>query len=729
MKKFFTSILSATIATISLTAVAAVENGTVYSLSQGNKAVFIANASPNGGTAAVIWTQTDVPAQRWVAEVQSDGTVAFRNLYSGLYLGYGGTKENAAMTQSTFSRMRGLWNVKESESAPGKYQLIPTMAKTLCAGVPAETDGTKLALANPETSTSNMLFELVADPDAPSSFNEDVRDAIIDGFVGQYYHKASTGYVLGGGGWWGDAEMFETILDAFITTGDIRYKEMFDELYIDFTRRNGTDWSGNQYNDDITWMVLATARAYRYFGKTTYKTVATDNYKRMYNRALQKYGTLIWKQDQDNKLGTNSCINCPATIAACYIAEINDDPTWYDKAVKLYAAQRSILYNPDNGEVFDSGFWTTTGGTDVTNRWVSTYNQGTMLGAAVALYLHTGDEAYLTDAHKIYARSKGLANSNGIVSVCQTINGDLCGFKGILMRYMRTYAQALGLDEPFEWVAKNAWHAYQNRTSGGVIWSAWLTKTDESLKRYEGEDLKDITNDAFGSSTAVSAAANAFINRKAVKKASDVIEASWFDDLKYTWLDKEATDGVTPNTAPSALTGATICFRGVDFGTGSSNSVTLRLKANSGRSYARVYADAVDDAHLLGRNSGFVVKSSWNDVPVSWGDDKTLTGVHDIYVEFVGTGLQMHNMKFNVEDSGIADATADSKAVSFSTNASNLVVNATEGGHLLVVNPAGQTVAELNISEGMTSVPLYAGFFICSFTNGKIRTTDKVMIK
>ena len=86
-------------------------------------------------------------------------------------------------------------------------------------------------------------------------------------------------------------------------------------------------------------------------------------------------------------------------------------------------------------------------------------------------------------------------------------------------------------------------------------------------------------------------------------------------------------------------------------------------------------------------------------------------------------------MKFNVEDSGIADATADSKAVSFSTNASNLVVNATEGGHLLVVNPAGQTVAELNISEGMTSVPLYAGFFICSFTNGKIRTTDKVLIK
>ena len=128
MKKFFTSILSATIATISLTAVAAVENGTVYSLSQGNKAVFIANASPNGGTAAVIWTQTDVPAQRWVAEVQSDGTVAFRNLYSGLYLGYGGTKENAAMTQYTFSRMRGLWNGKESDSAPGKYQLIPTLA-------------------------------------------------------------------------------------------------------------------------------------------------------------------------------------------------------------------------------------------------------------------------------------------------------------------------------------------------------------------------------------------------------------------------------------------------------------------------------------------------------------------------------------------------------------------------------------------------------------------------
>ncbi len=199
-----------------------------------------------------------------------------------------------------------------------------------------------MAAAEPETTVFTIAD---AGDDVPGSFNADVRDAIMDGFLGQYYHDANVGHVLGGGGWWGDAEMFETILDAFATTGDLRYKEIFHELYLNFLQRNGTDWSGNEYNDHITWMVLACIRAYKYFGYPDYLTKAKDNYTRMYSRASSVLALLYGNRAQENKLSTNSCINCPATVAACYLGELTGDKTWYDKALTIYEGQRRLLFN------------------------------------------------------------------------------------------------------------------------------------------------------------------------------------------------------------------------------------------------------------------------------------------------------------------------------------------------------------------------------------------------
>ena len=229
---------------------------------------------------------------------------------------------------------------------------------------------------------------------------------------------------------------------------------------------------------------------------------------------------------------------------ACYLGELTGDKTWYDKALTIYEGQRKLLFNASTGEVWDCRAWNPDGTMESGgNRWVSTYNQGTMLGAACALYEYTKDEMYIEDAKKIYERSRDhLTNSNKIISVCQTINGDLCGFKGILMRYVRRYAEMQHLEEPMLWLEKNAWHAYQNRTSKGVIWSAWLTKTDESLKRMEGDSQKDVNNDAFGSSTAVSVAFNAHVNRQFCKSAASGLEARYFDELQFTQLDDVLAD-------------------------------------------------------------------------------------------------------------------------------------------------------------------------------------------
>lgn len=722
MKKIIFSLLFLTVISVA----SALEPDRIYSISQATKAVFVKDAESQSGRKAVMWTDTKVPAQRWSVELCDDDTYSLRNLYTGLYLGVNNTSAGATADQRIFSRYLTRWNLEASGNG---WRLVPVRDTTLCLAADSAEEGAPLTLVEKATADPALsVFAINADEtEIPVAYGTDVRDAVMDGFLQQYYHDAETGHLLGNGGWWGDAEMFETILDAFATTGDLRYKEMFNELYVNFLQRNGTDWSNNDFNDDITWMVLACARAYQYFGVEDYLTKARENYTRMYNRAIQRFGTLIWKQTQENKLATTSCINCPATIAACYLGRLTADKSWFTKAIAIYTAQRKLLYNPDKGEVADSRAWKSDGSMESDyNHWVSTYNQGTMLGAALALYDHTKNPMYLQDAHKIYERTRnGLTNSNKIISVCQTISGDLCGFKGILMRYVRDYAEMNHLEEPLQWMEKNAWHAYQNRNSRGVIWSAWLTKTNESLTRIEGDSEKNITDDPFGASTAVSVAFNAHVNRKFSKSATDGLEAEYFDAIQFAQLDDEADDGDTPNTTPAAKSNGYICFRNVDFGSQPLNKAIARVKANAGRSYVKIYADSIAEETLLGRSTGFLIPQ-WHDAEI--GMEKTISGIHDVYVQFSGAGVQFHNICFTSDGAGVPDTPADSK-YSMSVNGPELVITCSVESTLEIYNAAGALELSRHLGEGTSAVTLQPGVHICRLTAATGIYTFKAIIK
>lgn len=704
----------------------ALEPGKTYSISHGSKAVFVRDAGLKTGAKAIMWTDTKVPAQRWVLEQRSDDDAyLLRNLYSGYYLGVTGTKAGATADQRLYSRILSRWTLEASESG---WMLVAARSPEYCLAVESNEEGAGLTLVEKATADpAKCVFTINESAETPEAYNADVRDAIMDGFIKQYYNVAAKGHVLGGGGWWGDAEMFETILDAFATTGDPKYKDIFRELYVNFIDRNRSDWSYNEYNDDITWMVLACARAYQYFGDSEYLNNARDNYKRMYDRAHQRFGTLIWKQSQENKLSTNSCINCPATIAACYLGRLTGDESWFTKAISIYAGQRKLLYNPSNGEVADCRAWKSDGTMENDyNHWVSTYNQGTMLGAALALYDHTKDPMYMQDAKKIYERSRdGLTNSDKIISVCQTINGDLCGFKGILMRYVREYAEVNHLEEPLLWMEKNAWHAYQNRNSKGVVWSAWLTKTNENLKRMEGDSEKNVTNDAFGSSTAVSVAFNAHVNRQFSKSALEGLEAKYFDGIQFAQLDDELADGDTPNTKASSYSNAHICFRNVDFGTTGLDKAIVRVNTTGRRTFVKVYADSIADETMLGRNEGFLDRE-WADVEIPMS--KSLTGIHDVYVQFVGIGVQFHNMRFADSGAGVESAEADSRST-MRLSGRELVVECTEESVLEVYSASGALELRRSLSEGTSTVELKPGVHICRLAQAPEVAPFKAIVK
>ncbi|WP_290048328.1 glycoside hydrolase family 76 protein [uncultured Muribaculum sp.] len=703
----------------------ALESGKTCSISLGDKAIFVQNANIQNSKPVVLWSDTRVPAQRWSLEPGDDGTYAFANLYTNYYLGVTRQSAGAEICQRVYSMYLSRWKLEQCD---GGNRLLLAGNEDMCLAASSNDEGAALTLVDKNVADPALSVFTITEDDItiPTAFDAGVRDAMLDGFLRQYYHDAPVGHVLGGGGWWGDAEMFETILDAFATTGDLRYKELFNELYLNFISRNGSDWSDNEYNDDITWMTLACLRAYKYFGTSAYLNIARDNFTRVYNRAHQPFGTLIWKQSQDNKLGTNSCINCPATIAACYLGQLTGDKSWYTKALTIYAGQRKLLFNANTGEVWDSRAWNSDGSmASDFNSWVSTYNQGTMLGAAVALYDYTKDDMFISDARKIYERSRDhLTNSDKIISVCQTINGDLCGFKGILMRYVRAYAESQHLEEPMLWLEKNAWHAYQNGNSNGVIWSAWLTKTAEDLKRIEGNDLKDVNNDAFGSSTAVSVAFNAHVNRMFSKNAAEGLEAMYFDDIQFTQLDDQHADGDTPNTTPTFLTNGYICFRNVDFGSEGLNRAIARTSAAGGRSYIKLYVDSISDSGLLGRSTGFLGKP-WQEVSID--TDRSLTGVHDVFVQFVGPGVQFHNIRFTGDESGVLNISAPG-AASMRLNGCELVIESTEDAILSIFNVAGALETYTNVVAGTTSVTVQTGIHICRLSGSNSVTTIKAIV-
>lgn len=618
---------------------AQLQDGHYYRISLGDKSMFVENGSNLTGSSVLLWSETDVAAQQWKAEKKDEGIFMLSNVYSGYYL----SANNGTVTvrPQASARRYGLIQLQAVSGQADTYQLVCNGQKLTVA---SQETGAKVTVADNPSANADWQLVDVTD-NVLTGYCEQVRDNIMNGFIKKYYKRAGTGYVLGNGGWWGDAEMFETILDAFETTGEKIYQTYFQQLYTNFLRRNGTDWSGNEYNDDITWMVLACIRAYKFFGTNDYLTKAKNNYDKMYARALQKYGTLIWKQSQGNKLSTNSCINCPAVVAACYLGEMTGDKTYYDKALSLYAAQRKLLFEPSTGKVNDSGEWSEAGVGKVNNGWASTYNQGTMLGAALMLFEYTKDNTYKQDAERIHNWTyKNLCNSSHLLNACQTIAGDLCGFKGIYMRYCRRYAQELDHEDALQWMEFNAWHAYQNRNAEGVIWSAWLTKTADDLKRTEGTETK--TCEPFSASTAVSVAFNAHVNRLFNKPAFEPISVKFFDDIRGLQLQSDAAEG-TVTTA--SIANAHLGFRNVDFGSDKATAIGLRVNATSSRSRIVVYVDSIAESQLIARSE--LLEREWTDIALDLSQE--LTGKHTIFLAFEGTGVQIASFRFASMTNGI----------------------------------------------------------------------------
>ncbi len=631
------------------TGMMAFESGETVRLACGGKSLIVTNSSLDVSAATVMWTETGTNSQRWMLTEGANGGFNLKNVYSGYYLGaLSSTGSGGAIGQiaQSYINSRGTWYLEPVEGKEGTYVIYLGSARRVALASeanPSDGSATNLQLAA-QTEEARIHWQIETVEGVPNHFTEQMRDDMMDKFKARHYKKQSTGYSIDNGGWWGDAEMFETVLDAYETTGNKEYATMFDNLYENFIARNKSTWyqqgvSGyNEYNDDIAWMCIACTRAYLLTGTAKYLSTARTNFNGMFKRA-DCYGNDLLQWKHGSGQGTNSCINGPAAVCACYLAIATADISFYEKAKKTYLAQRKQLFEFSNGKPTGQVWDSYDQASKSYNRWASTYNQGTSLGAAVMLYDHYKDPMYKEDADAIIKWTvANLANSHGIIKVCQTVRGDLCGFKGILMRYIRRYAEDMGHPEYYDWLAKNAYHAWNNRNSSGITSSAWLYKAEEDFKHQEGSELK--TFESFGNSTCLSAAFNAHLGVVDQHKAYERIEAETFNHLRgadrTTAPAEEGSEEAEATVMASIQNGQYVGFRDVDFGQKAASHVELRVDMLRASSRLRIYADHPSKGTLLCTLSAADVGAYGRWLTATKELARPIDGVHDIYV--VGYG-------------------------------------------------------------------------------------------
>jgi len=513
-----------------ITPAATVEAGNVYEIFpyQSDKVLSVENSSRAGNAVIRTYTRSNVNSQRWRA-INSGGKLAFQNVYSGYYLSSSGS----GIIQLIGTNATTQWTLVPVEGEDDCYYVTNIAGRYLRMSADIEGFPVTFMAKSDNPYEKGEIWKFVKSEDIPNTFTAEMRDEMMNNWKEKFYLPATfnptftsgsatpVGYVLECPGFWSAAENMEILLDAYETTKNDEYRVMYNEVFDNFKATQG-NWQNNNFNDDLAWLILGMVRAHLLFGDQSrnYEALAKQYFDFVYSRALLSNGEcmaglLRWQQGVRS---TNSCVNGPMEVAACYMAIATGDDSYYTKAKNIYQLQRQYLTNlpTGGGQVYDS--WNCNNNTY--NQWSSTYNQGTFLGAAVMLYQRYGDTdngtptTYKSDAQKVMDFSMGsyFCDNNGIIKVC-TSGADLIGFKGILMRYVRKYfeeIQGIDVDKYKNWMMKNALHAYNNRNSQGVTWTDWLRRADEA-NYYPYMDNGNLTHQifgAFGTGTAVSAAVN-----------------------------------------------------------------------------------------------------------------------------------------------------------------------------------------------------------------------------
>lgn len=261
--------------------------------------------------------------------------------------------------------------------------------------------------------------------------------------------------------WW-EAQLWQVVMDAYERTDDPQYLEMIDDVYDGF-RAYYPDFSNN-FNDDQGWWALGAIRAYELTGQQRYLDRSVSLFNTLWGEHDTTYGGGIWwrKSPHDQK---NVATNAPAAIVSAKLFIATGDSSYLQKSQSLFAWVDNNLQSA--GHVYDH-----IEGSNKLVKWDFTYNFGTYIGAATALYDATGDNTYINKA--VAAADWAVANLTTGGTLLYEGENDGGGFKMIFARHLNTLVTEYNQTQYLAFLQRNANQVWSHRrSSDGLMGPNW----------------------------------------------------------------------------------------------------------------------------------------------------------------------------------------------------------------------------------------------------------------
>ncbi|HVC90315.1 MAG TPA: hypothetical protein VND66_06810 [Acidobacteriaceae bacterium] len=253
------------------------------------------------------------------------------------------------------------------------------------------------------------------------------------------------------------------------------------------------DWSGDLFNDDLDWAVIAFVRAYQITGNSSWLAAAETNFNTVWTRGQAPGGQgnglsgLIQSQPHGSKWSQNldSPVNFTFVIAGYLLYDNTRDVTYKQEADNVYSWAIDHLYSIKvnggvcNGhpgltcaKIFDS----TTGHSDYTYNYGIAIQAATRAGDSIkAQYIADWLMYNSNNPNYPYAGTytfRGV-QYNVLPNYHQGGNND-DGYNGIALRgvgfgYSRGTLNATTL----AWAQANLQAAWELRNSADVMWNDW----------------------------------------------------------------------------------------------------------------------------------------------------------------------------------------------------------------------------------------------------------------
>ena len=303
-------------------------------------------------------------------------------------------------------------------------------------------------------------------------------------FYREYYNTSDKLY------FWQQALVILMVEDRYDFRGDVSCASLIVDLLDAFMAQEGTinsegisDWSWNEYNDDLLWAGLAFIRGYRITGQERFLNQAIWAWNRLYNRGWDDElgGGIWWSVKKEEKSGLS---NNPAVCMAAYLYDATGEQQYLDKAIAIHDWVCRTLVNTEGGvsEKIDAD--------GTVSRSYNVYNMGTFVEGTAALYRLTGERKYrnlarLTIKYVMVNRT----DADGIVSHGSKYDGT---YQSEFARGMAFWLQAYPSDWKYNgyytssesrityyrWMRKNADAAYKTRNAEtGLSNCEWNKKT------------------------------------------------------------------------------------------------------------------------------------------------------------------------------------------------------------------------------------------------------------